>query len=305
MATFLIRRALQTVLAVWVLGTIVFFLVYVAGDPISLLTSDTMMSTQEIADLRRTLGLDQPLHIQYVLFVYNLVQGDFGVSYYSGRPALDMVLERFPATLYLVFTALAIALVVGIPLGIIAAVRAGSWSDFSIRFFSVLGISAPTFWIAIVFIFIFSVQFRILPSTGMQGWQYFILPGVTLALFRIAFFTRMIRSTLLDVFGHDYIRTARSKGLHEVVVTYKHSLKNALIPFVTIVGLEFGHLLAGAVVTETIFAWPGMNRLALTAMYRLDYPVILAYAIVVGLLFATINLIVDIIYAVIDPRIRY
>ncbi|MEM7736291.1 MAG: ABC transporter permease [Deinococcota bacterium] len=304
MSTFLIKRLFQAVLAVWIVVTLVFVLLQVAGNPIDVLAPDDMTQLQR-QDLARSLGLDQPLHIQYGRFLTNLVQGDLGISYFSRQPAMGLVLERFPATLRLILVALAMALTLGIPLGVWAAVNAGGPLDSALRFMSVIGISAPTFWIGILFILVFSVQLEWLPSSGNASWQHYILPGFTLALYRIAFFTRMVRSSMLDVLSQDFVRTGRSKGLSERLVTYKHAFRNALVPVITIVGLQFGSLLSGAVVTETIFAWPGMNRLVLTAMYNLDYPIILSFAVIVALLFAGINLIVDVLYGLIDPRVRY
>ncbi|MDR9391429.1 MAG: ABC transporter permease [Trueperaceae bacterium] len=305
MTVFVARRVLQGVLSMWVLTSLIFGLIYFVGDPVELLTSESVMTGDEVEALRTSLGLDRPLAAQYGLFYVNLLQGDLGVSYYSGEDAMAAMLERLPATLRLVGLALAIALVAGVPLGIAAGRNPGSLTDYAIRLFSVTGISAPTFFIGILLIFVFSVQWSLLPSTGMGDWRYYVLPALTLSLFRIAFFTRMIRATMMEVLSLDFVRTARSKGLVERVITYKHAFRNALIPFVTIAGLEFAQLLAGAVVTETIFAWPGINRFALTAMYRLDYPVILSYAVIIGLTFVIVNLVVDVIYALIDPRIRY
>lgn len=304
MSAFLIRRLLQALLAVWVVVTLVFVLLHVAGDPIDVLAPDDMTQAQR-ADLERSLGLDQPFLLQYGRFLLNLTQGDLGISYFSRQPAMGLVLERFPTTLRLILTSLTMAILIGVPLGIWAAVNAGGVIDSGLRFMSVIGISAPTFWIGILLILVFSVQLEWLPSSGNATWQHYLLPAFTLALYRIAFFTRMVRSSMLDVLSQDFIRTGRSKGLSERLVTYKHAFRNALVPFVTIVGLQFGSLLSGAVVTETIFAWPGMNRLVLTAMYNLDYPIILSFAVVVAVLFAAINLIVDLLYGVIDPRVRY
>lgn len=305
MTAFFLRRLLQGLLALWALVTLIFVLIYLIGDPVQLLTSESVTSAEDREALRRQLGLDRPVPVQYLAFLGDLLRGDLGTSYYSGEAAMPALLERLPATLSLVGSALLLALVVGVPLGIAAGLRPGSALDYGVRLFSVVGISAPTFFIGVVLIFVFSVQWQLLPSTGIGGWRYYVLPAVTLSLFRLAFFSRMIRATMMEVLSLDYVRTARAKGLAERVVTYKHALRNALIPFVTIAGLEFAQLLAGAVVTETIFAWPGINRFALTAMYRLDYPIILAYAFVVGLVFVVVNFLVDVVYAVIDPRIRY
>lgn len=304
MSAFLIRRLLQAILAVWIVVTLVFVLLHVAGDPIDVLAPDDMTQAQR-ADLERSLGLDQPFLVQYGRFLVNLSQGDLGISYFSRQPAMRLVLERFPTTLRLILVSLTMAIAIGVPLGVWAAVNAGGFIDSLLRFMSVIGISAPTFWIGILLILVFSVQLEWLPSSGNATWQHYLLPAFTLALYRIAFFTRMVRSSMLDVLSQDFIRTGRSKGLSERLVTYKHAFRNALVPFVTIVGLQFGSLLSGAVVTETIFAWPGMNRLVLNAMYNLDYPIILSFAVVVAVLFAAINLIVDLLYGVIDPRVRY
>lgn len=304
MASFLFRRIVQAIITVWVVATLVFVLLHIAGDPIEILAPPDL-NQQQVQDLRETLGLNQPLYVQYGKFIWGLLQGEFGISYYSGEPALAMVIERLPATLELVGTALALALIFGLLLGVIAALTAGRWADKALRIFSVFGVSAPTFWIGILLILIFSVEIQLLPASGRGTWQHLVLPSVTLSLFSMAFFLRMIRSSLLETLSQDYTRTAQSKGLSKVSVVMKHALRNALIPFVTIAGLQFGQLFAGSVVTETIFAWPGMNRLVLTAMYRLDYPIILAFAIIVAVTFALINLIVDVLYGLIDPRVQY
>lgn len=304
MISFLLRRMAQALFTVWVVATLVFVLLQVAGDPAEILAPPDMNQVQ-VEELRRELGLDRPVIVQYGLFLANLLQGDMGISYYNGRPALRLVLERLPATLELVAAALAIALLAGVPLGLAAALTAGKRLDRALRFVSVIGISAPTFWIGIMLILVFSVEADLLPSSGRGSAANLVLPAVTLSLFSLAFFLRIVRSSFLEVLGLDYVRTARAKGLARFTVNVKHALRNALIPFVTIAGLQFGQLLTSSVVTETIFAWPGMNRLVLNAMYRLDYPIILAFAVVVAVTFATINLIVDLIYGLIDPRVRH
>jgi len=302
--TFILRRLAQAMLTIWTVATLVFLLLHVAGDPAQILAPPDMSQVQ-VQELRRELGLDRPLPVQYALFLANLARGDMGISYYSGRPALRLVLERMPATLELVAAAVAIALVVGVPLGVAAALTAGRRLDRALRFVSVIGISAPTFWIGIMFILLFSLELNLLPSSGRGSATNLVLPAVTLSLFSVAFFLRIVRSSMLDVLRLDYVRTAQGKGLSPLSVNVKHALRNALIPFVTIAGLQFGQLLTSSVVTETIFAWPGMNRLVLNAMYRLDYPIILAFAVVVAVIFTTINLVVDLIYGLIDPRVRY
>ncbi len=297
-------RFLQMLFAVWGVATLVFLFLQLTGDPMELLAPEDMSEAQ-VAELRHAYGLDQPLHIRYLIYMKNLLRGDLGISWTSGEPALRLLAQRFPATLKLVLTALSIAILLGLPAGVWAATRSDTWVDRSLRFLSVLGISAPTFWIGIMLILVFSVTLGWLPSAGAESWRHYILPGLTLAFYRIAFFLRMIRSTLLDILSQDYVRTARAKGLAERVVVYKHALRNALIPFVTLVGLQFGQLMAGAVVTEWIFAWPGMNRLALNALFTEDRPVILAFVVLTAVIFATVNFLVDLLYGWIDPRVRY
>ncbi len=297
-------RFLQMLFAVWAVATLVFLFLQLTGDPMELLAPEDMTEAQ-VEELRKAYGLDKPIHVQYLVYMKNLLRGDLGVSWTSGEPALALLAQRFPATLKLVLVALGIAILFGLPGGVWAAVRADSLVDRALRFLSVVGISAPTFWIGIMLILIFSVTLGWLPSAGAQSWKHYILPGVTLSFYRIALFLRMIRSTMLDVLSQDYVRTARAKGLPERVVVYKHALRNALIPFVTLVGLQFGHLMAGAVVTEWIFAWPGMNRLALNALFTEDRPVILAFVVLTAAIFAAVNFVVDVLYGLIDPRVRY
>ncbi len=297
-------RFLQMLFAVWAVATLVFLFLQLTGDPMELLAPEDMTEAQ-VEELRRAYGLDRPIHVQYLVYMKNLLKGDLGISWTSGEPALSLLAQRFPATLKLVLAALFIAVALGLPAGVLAAIRADSLLDRALRFLSVIGISAPTFWIGIMLILVFSVTLGWLPSAGAQSWKHYILPAVTLSFYRIALFLRMIRSTMLDVLSQDYVRTARAKGLPERVVVYKHALRNALIPFVTLVGLQFGHLMAGAVVTEWIFAWPGMNRLALNALFTEDRPVILAFVVLTAVIFAAVNFVVDVLYGLIDPRVRY
>lgn len=304
MLRFAIRRLVQAVFTVWVVATLVFGMIHMAGDPISVLAPE-QMTAQQRDELRTALGLDKPLAVQYYRYIDGALHGNLGISYYTGRPAMQLVLSRFPVTLKLVLLSITIAVLLGLPFGISSAVRAGGGVDSLLRVFSVLGSSVPTFFLGILLIFFFSVELNLLPSSGANGWEHYIMPACSLAFFRIALFTRMIRSNVLSTLSENYVRTARAKGLSETIVIYKHALRPALLPFITVFGLQFGQLLAGAVVTETIFAMPGMNRLALEALYRLDYPIILSYILVVAVLFSTINFVVDVIYRVIDPRVSY
>lgn len=304
MTRLVLSRFAQAAVVMWVVLTTAFVLLRIAGDPVALLAPENATQEQKEA-LRSQLGLDRPVPLQYLYFLSSVAGGHLGFSYYSGQPALRLVLDRFWATFSLITAALAIAFLLGVPMGLLAAVRPNSWLDRGLRLFSAFGISAPTFWVGIMLILLFSVHWNVLPSLGSGTIAHYVMPAFTLALYRIAFFTRLLRSSILEAMGQDYIRTARAKGVSDATVMMRHALRNALVPLVTAAGLEMGHLLAGAVVTESIFAWPGMNRLALDAMHRLDYPVILAFALVVTGFFTTINLVVDILYALVDPRVRF
>lgn len=304
MLRYLLIRTVQTIIAVLAVATLIFLGLQMTGDPMENLAPQDMSEAQ-VEELRKAYGLDKPIHVQYVRFMEKLLEGNLGISFLSGEPALKLILERFPTTLNLVLVSMLIAVFFGLPMGVAAAIRADGWVDRTLRFLSVLGISAPTFWIGVMLILIFAVNLGWLPSSGLSSWKHYIMPAFTLSLYRIALFLRMVRSTMLDVLNQDFIRTARAKGLMERVVVYKHALRNALIPFITVAGLQFGALMAGAVVTEKIFAIPGMNRLALDALYSDDRPVIIAFIIVTAVLFAVVNLVVDLLYALIDPRVRY
>jgi peptide/nickel transport system permease protein len=239
------------------------------------------------------------------LFIKNAFQGNLGISYHHGQPALQLVLERLPASVELVVTSILISLLLAVPIGVLAASQRGSLADRASLLGSLIGISAPPFWIGIAFILIFSVDLQWFPSSGRGGLAHLVLPATSLALYRLALFIRLIRAGMLDVLTQDFIRTARSKGLSERKVVYKHALKNTLIPFVTIAGMQMGSLLAGAIVTEKVFAWPGMGRLFLDSIGVMDFPVIIAWALVTATIFLAINLTVDVIYVWLDPRIRH
>jgi ABC-type dipeptide/oligopeptide/nickel transport system permease component len=304
MGIYLLRRFYQAILVFLVLSGIVFVILHISGDPLALLMPQDA-PPPDIEAMRRTLGLDKPLVVQYGLFLVNAVQGNLGVSYHHGQPALKLVLERLPASLELVVTTILISLVLAVPIGVLAASKRGKAFDRASLLGSLIGISAPPFWIGIAFILIFSVELQWLPSSGRGTWAHLVLPATSLALYRMALFIRLIRAGMLDVMTMDFIRTARSKGVSEGKVVYKHALKNTLIPFVTIAGMQMGSLLAGAIVTEKVFAWPGMGRLFLDAIGVMDFPVIIAWALVTATIFLTVNLAVDILYVWLDPRIRH
>jgi len=304
MGIYLLRRLYQAILVLLVVSGIVFVILHISGDPLALLMPQDAPPS-DIEEMRRSLGLDKPLIVQYGLFLKNAAQGNLGVSYHHGQPALKLVLERLPASLELVVTTILISLILAVPIGVLAASRRGTTVDRASLLGSLIGISAPPFWIGIVFILIFSVELQWLPSSGRGTWAHLILPAGSLALYRLALFIRLIRAGMLDIMTMDFIRTARSKGVSEKKVVYKHALKNTLIPFVTIAGMQMGSLLAGAIVTEKVFAWPGMGRLFLEAIGVMDFPVIIAWALVTSTIFLTVNLAVDIIYVWLDPRIRH
>lgn len=304
MTRFVLNRIAQAAFAVWVVVTLVFVLIHATGNPIAVLAPETM-SVHDRAALAASLGLDRPVLVQYGLYIAGVLHGDLGLSYYSGQPAMQLILERVPVTAELVVLAIGIATVFGLPFGVFAALWPDSLLDRVLRGISVLGSSIPTFFLGILLIFAFSVALNVLPASGAGSIDHYIMPAFTLAFFRIALFTRLTRSSLLETLSLNYVRTARAKGLSESVVVVKHALRTAMLPLVTVFGLQFGQLFAGAVITETIFALPGMNRLALESLYRLDYPVVLSYVIVVAVMFAAINLVVDLLYGVIDPRVAH
>jgi peptide/nickel transport system permease protein len=283
--------------------TIVFFLQRLSGDPTDLLLP--VDASEEIRqEMRHEMGLDQPLPLQYVRFIGNALRGNLGESYKFKQPALSLVIERLPNTVLLATSALFLALLLSIPLGIIAAVFRNSWVDTSATGVSLVGQAIPVYWLGLLLILLFSVQIRWFPSMGGGSPKALVLPAVTLAVYSMARIARLTRSAVLDVLNQEYVMVARSKGLTERVVLFKHVLRNAAIPIATMVGLQFGGLLGGAVLTEMVFSWPGIGRLAVQAVYSRDFPVVQAVTLVVAALFSGINLLVDVLYAVLNPQIR-
>jgi ABC-type dipeptide/oligopeptide/nickel transport system permease component len=304
MGGYLLRRLYHSLIVIFGITLVIFIITHMIGDPVVLLLSPE--ATQADRDeLQHQLGLDRPLPVQYMVFLGDAVRGHFGTSFRHQRPALELVLQHLPATLELTLAAMVLSILISIPLGILASMKPGSLLDRTGMTFALFGQSAPVFWIGIMFILLFGVKLRWFPISGRGGIENLIMPAMTLALFSTAAQTRLTRSSMLDVLDKDFIRTARSKGLHEFKVILKHGLKNALIPIITIVALQFGMMLSGAVITETIFAWPGVGRLAVNAIYNRDYPVIQAAVFVTSVFFIFINLIVDFLYTKIDPRITY
>jgi peptide/nickel transport system permease protein len=299
---YVIRRLLYAMLTVLGVVTIVFILQRTTGDPIAvLLPADVPLEEQ--ARFRAILGLDQPLHIQYVKFLMGMVRGDLGYSYRQGAPALTLVLERVPPTLKLAAAGMAIAIAIGLPAGVLAAVNRGTALDRLVMSSALVGQAMPVYWTGILLILLLSVRLRWLPAIGYGGVKSLIMPALAVGSYSAARIARMTRSSMLDVLRMDYVRTARSKGLNNRSVVVGHALRNALIPIVTVLGMEFGSLMGGSVIVETVFAWPGVGRLAVNAIMGRDYPVVQAVVIVVSAIFVLINLGVDLTYGLLDPRI--
>jgi ABC-type dipeptide/oligopeptide/nickel transport system permease component len=300
---FVGSRLGRALVSLWLVSTVVFVVMRLSGDPVPLLLPPDAPRS-EIFRVRAELGLDQPLPVQYAVFLGNVFRGDFGRSIHFRVPAIQVVVDRLPATLELGLTAFVLAVVVALPIGLLSAVRRGSVLDHAAMGVALFGQAAPTFFIGILFILLFSLGTGWFPTSGRGDWQHLVLPAATLALFAMASVARLTRSAVLEVLRADYIRTARAKGLGEWLVILKHTLKNAALPVVTITGLQFGTLLGGAVVTETVFAWPGIGRLAIVSIYNRDYPVVQCTVFLAAVLFIVINFVIDLVYGVLDPRIR-
>ena len=285
--------------------TLVFFLIHlVPGDPVEVMLGETASSVDKGA-LRRELGLDLPLWTQYLRFLTALAQGDLGRSLYEQGGVAELILIRFPATLELTLAAMGVALFIAFPLGIMAAVKKNSWMDRSSLIFSLLGLAMPNFWLGPLLMIVFSIGLGWLPVSGRGGLAHFILPSLTLGMTMAAILIRMVRSSLLETIHEDYIQTARAKGLSEWRVWLKHALRNSLLSVITIVGLQFGALLAGSIITETIFAWPGIGRLTIQAIQTRDYPLVQGCILVISTTYLVVNLLTDMLYRLVDPRIRY
>ena len=302
MFAYLLRRLGQSALVLLGVSIIVFGLLHLTGDPTRLLLP-LEAREEDVRQLRALLGLDDPLWIQYVRFLARAVRGDFGVSFKHQVPALTLIFQTLPATLELTATGLALALVVAVPAGIVAALRRNSLIDAVCSVGVLLGQAMPVYWLGLLLILVFAVKLGWLPAAGRDGLSSLVLPAFALGAFSMARIARMARSGMLEVLAQDYVRTARAVDVRNFLVTYKYALKNAAIPLVTIVGLEFGVLLGGAVITETIFAWPGVGRLAVDAIFSRDYPLVQAIVAMLATLFVVINLVMDMLYTYLDPRI--
>ncbi|HEX5682452.1 MAG TPA: ABC transporter permease [Ideonella sp.] len=319
MLAFIIRRLAQAVIVMLAVALIAFMLFQYVGDPVTNLMGQEATAEQR-AQLRADLGLDQSAVVQFARFVGNAVQGEFGLSLRQGRKVSTLITERFPATLELAFVAALIALLFGIPMGVMAALRRGSWLAQLLMGFSLLGVSLPTFLIGILLILLFAVTLNWLPSFGrgelvnlgawatglltIDGWRHLLLPAITLSIFQLTLIMRLVRAEMLEVLRTDYIKFARARGLTDRTVYFGHALKNTLVPVMTITGLQLGGLIAFAIITETVFQWPGMGLLFIQAVQFADIPVMAAYLCLISLIFVTINLVVDLLYFAVDPRLR-
>jgi ABC-type dipeptide/oligopeptide/nickel transport system permease component len=323
MTTYLVRRLLQTFVVILGVTLLSFFTLHLAGDPTYLYVSERA-SDEEVAATRAKLGFDRPIHEQYLSYLGGLLRGDLGNSLRTRTPAFELVMERMPATIELTLFAMMIATILAIPIGIISATRRGTSVDGGIMLFAMFGQSMPSFWLGIMLILVVGLNLRVLPISGHvpiiqpllegdvgtavrnvpEGIKHLILPALTLGVFSLARNARLIRSSMLEVLAQDYVTTARAKGLRNSTVIMRHAFRNSLIPFITIIGLEFGFLLSGVVVTETVFSWPGVGRLVFNSINQRDIPVVQAAVILFAMLFVGLNLAVDVIYTVLDPRVR-
>ncbi|MEW6262469.1 MAG: nickel ABC transporter permease [Thermodesulfobacteriota bacterium] len=304
MGRYVLKRLWHTVYVLVGISIIAFFFIHLSGDPVMLMLPGDA-SKQEIEELRQKLGFNDPLYVQYWRFASRAARGDFGESLQHRMPAVTLIAERLPASLELALAALVVALIVAVPLGVVSAVKRGSLIDLCSMLAALFGLSMPHFWLGIMLMLLFSVTLGWLPTSGRGGWEHLIMPALALGLSLMAMFARLTRSVMLEVLSQDYVRTARAKGLKERLVIGKHALKNALIPLVTVAGMQFGFLIGGTVIIETVFAWPGVGRLVVQAIFARDYPLVQATVLVLAVIFVLLNLAVDLIYVYLDPQISY
>jgi peptide/nickel transport system permease protein len=302
-AGFLTYRLVRMLVALWSVVTVVFIVMRLSGDPVPLLLPPDA-PIAEMERLRTEMGLDRPIYVQYGVFIGQALKGDFGRSIHFRTSAMNVVWERVPATLELAFASFLCAIVVAIPAGVLSAVKRGSTYDNIVMGVALVGQAAPTFYIGIMLILVCSLWLGLFPTSGRGEWRHMVLPAVTLGAFAMASIARITRSAVLEILRADFIRTARAKGLPEFWTITKHTMRNAAIPIVTIVGLQFGNLLGGAVITETIFSWPGIGRLAIQSIYSRDYPIVQSVVFLTAAMFVVLNLLVDVAYGILDPRIR-
>ncbi|MFN7950116.1 MAG: nickel ABC transporter permease [bacterium] len=305
MRSFVLRRLATSIPVVVGVVTLVFALIHlVPGDPVDAMLGETAMPAQR-DELRKALGLDRPILVQYAHFVGGLARGDLGTSFRRATPVSELLAERYPATFQLTLAAMIVATLVAMPLGVLAALRARSWIDHGSSAVALLGVSIPNFWLGPMLILLFAIRLDWLPVSGRDGLANLVLPALTLGLGLTGILTRMTRSSLLETLSEDYIRTAKAKGLSPAVIVWKHAMRNALIPIVTLMALQFGALLAGSVITETIFSWPGVGKLLLEGIRARDYPVVQGVVLTIALTYVAVNLLTDLVYAWVNPGIRF
>ena len=304
MGNFLLRRLLLLIPVLWGVATLVFLLLhFIPGDPIDLMLGDSALGTDR-ETLRDQLGLNDPLIIQYIRYFGDLLQGDWGTSLFSKKPVFEEIMERVPATMELMFGAMVVTILVAMPLGLIAAVKKGTWIDQGSMIFSLLGVSIPNFWLGPMLILLFSIHFDLLPVNERGGLEHLILPALTLGTSLASILARITRSSVVETLQAEYIRTARSKGISELQILFRHALRNALIPIVTVIGLQIGVLLSGAIITESIFDWPGLGNLLISAINSRNYPLVQGCVLFIAGSYVIVNLVIDLLYAYLDPRIR-
>jgi len=301
--TFIGTRLARAFVALWLVSTVVFVVMRLSGDPVPLLLPPDAPRS-EIFRVRAELGLDRPIIVQYGVFLAHVVRGDFGRSIHFREPAMKVVAGYLPASLQLALTAFVVAALIAVPIGLVSAIRRNTFIDHATMAVALVGQSAPTFFLGILFILVLSLQAGLFPTSGRGDWRHLVLPALTLGAFAMASIARLTRSAVLEVLRADFVRTARAKGLSELLVVVKHTLRNAALPIITITGLQLGQLLAGAVVTETVFAWPGIGRLAIHSIYNRDYPVVQCTVFLSAVVFIMVNFFIDILYGVLDPRLR-
>ncbi|MGI9303861.1 MAG: ABC transporter permease [Gammaproteobacteria bacterium] len=305
MTRYLVQRILAAVLTIWVTTVIVTMLIHlVPGDPVRIMYAQWQASPEQIETIRENLGLDKPVYVQYWLFLKRLARGDLGRSIQGDQPVASILATRFPPTLLLATTSLFIATLIGLSLGFLAAYKRGSIIDVSAMIVAIIGVSIPHFWLGLILLFTFSLKLGWLPVAGAD-WRTLVLPALTLGLANAAILARLTRSAMIDIFDQDFIRTARAKGLPKTVVLYRHALRAGLVPIVSMMGLQFAYMMGGAIVVENVFAWNGIGRLAIEAVFARDYPVIQGFILVFATVVVLVSLVIDVLYAWLDPRIRY
>ncbi|MEC8436041.1 MAG: nickel ABC transporter permease [SAR324 cluster bacterium] len=304
MGNFLLRRLLLLIPVLWGVATLVFLLLhFIPGDPVDLMLGDSALGTDR-ETLRDQLGLNDPLIVQYLRYFGDLLQGDWGTSLFSKKPVFEEIMERVPATMELMLGAMVVTILVAMPLGLIAAVNKGTWIDQGAMIFSLLGVSIPNFWLGPMLILLFSIHFDLLPVNERGGLEHLILPALTLGTSLASILARITRSSVVETLQAEYIRTARSKGISELRILFRHALRNALVPIVTVIGLQVGVLLSGAIITEAIFDWPGLGNLLISAINSRNYPLVQGCVLFIAGSYVMVNLVIDLLYAYLDPRIR-